>query len=1426
MNRDFLFGVIAVQLGQATAKQVMAAASAYFTDDSQTIPERLRAQGSITEDNFKMIEKVVATMLKANDGDAAKTMNSLGGDKALYASFGGSLVLDDQGKVSQGQNVQSSDDIDDEFSLIITETSGRYRFEENAEIGRGGIGRVLVAFDEGLGREIAVKELLVDSHSPQMSTPMTDRMSQNSAISARFLREARVTGQLEHPNIIPVYEVGQRQTGEYYYTMKLVRGRTLADALKTCSSMPERLKLLHHFVDLCNAVAYAHSRGVVHRDIKPENVMLGEFGETVVLDWGLAKVEGKKDIQGRDIEREMSLFQDAATGKTVDGTAIGTPAYMSPEQADGAISDIDHKSDIWSLGAVLYELLTGKPPFDGITPYEIIGKVMTEEVVFPLEKQDEIPAELKAVTLKALSRPKADRYDRAELLAEEINAFMSGGRIEAYEYSAFELLKSFVSRHKAVSFLIGLVLFVVAVSSMFLFGANQKAQLERDKAQEQKIIAINQRGKAEQQRSDASANLAQAHVVSAKKFIDDKNYGPAYVYATAALREYQRSGKKVKGAKRAALESVLYMSTVMRPLDLQRTLPGPGADIASSCLSPDGKMLVLSDRKYQLWLYVLDGSKKPIHVGVRYYPSAMKFTSDSKSLLSVNYDGTLRTHDVNTLKQTEPPKRLIKGAILQARFSPDSKRLLINGTDGMAILLTRGSSTPPIVLGQVTDFAFSHDGKYIARTSKKEDIVIHDGHTGEKLRVIDVQTDRVVGMVSFSCGDKRLLVNTDSGRRLVDLASGKVIRQLENKNYTCINAECFKDGWILGTDTGFIYVDGQVNSAISLWKGHGIAFVFVGAGGKVASVQPDGVRVWKSRSKEHARVIAVGSLPYRIAFSADGKKGVLTSLGGYVYQLDMLPTPRLRLLVKYKHHVVVGATISADGKAIATVNRKHVVSLFDTESSLRIQSERLSLIKWPQLEMYTPIEFTPDYKHLLVANPTGNVYVLNASTLKLVRTLTTASYYPTVLKQSSDKKFMMMGDWVGSIFAWDAKTLRLSHRKGSDAGIITDLITTRDGKVVITAGRDGWIRRYSMKTQHWGHLSAFEAHDAMINTMALSPDENRLVTSSDDYSHKIWNYKNGELLRTIHSVSQASATYFSKNGEMMVLGYGSSVLLLPNLPSMLGVDGAHLYKKATESTGLYLKGFALEVAGKQRQTKKPSVVKARTIGQRQWRVTAINVGNSAILSTGQATIEVVNMDGKSFSPRLQSTTDKNGEVLFDLPEGVETFHTVIDVQGVRSYNQSTFRPGTNDSVAHLSRKKIMADAKRVGVQLKEGTGVIYGKILWEESADYSTSVPVGCATITVDDKTRVFYGTPSLKGPGFPSSSLESSYPSISFFYIFGLTPGVHELTIRTGDSVIKKKVRVYKDSTTFARLIYDHKRFLKNPTPMRCMQNWVPTAK
>src|SRR5262249_1849553 len=243
---------------------------------------------------------------------------------------------------------------------------------------RGGLGEVFVAEDTELHREVALKEIqrphAHDAHS-----------------RSRFLLEAEVNGRLEHPGVVPVYGLGSYHDGRPFYAMRFIRGESLKEAIARShgGGVPGRdpgerglalRQLLGQFVAVCNAVAYAHSRGVIHRDLKPANVMLGKFGETLVVDWGLAKVLGRPE--GEPTGDEQTLHPASGDGSaTVVGTAVGTPAYMSPEQAAGRPDLVSTASDVYSLGATLYALLTGRAPFRGEDKGELLRRVSRGEWV-------------------------------------------------------------------------------------------------------------------------------------------------------------------------------------------------------------------------------------------------------------------------------------------------------------------------------------------------------------------------------------------------------------------------------------------------------------------------------------------------------------------------------------------------------------------------------------------------------------------------------------------------------------------------------------------------------------------------------------------------------------------------------------------------------------------------------------------------------------------------------------------------------------------------------------------------------------------------------------------------------------------------------------------------------------------------------------
>jgi Tfp pilus assembly protein PilF len=315
----------------------------------------------------------------------------------------------------------------DVAATVGTAIAARYAIEE--EIGRGGMGVVFRATDLELRRQVAVKVLRGAAFAREDAC-------------ARFVVEAQATAQLQHPGIVPVYDVGRDAAGRPFFVMKLVRGRTLAQVRAgpaPGASPPSLYALLQIFREVCRAVAYAHARGVVHRDLKPENVMVGAFGEVLVMDWGLAVLADPGAV--RRSEREGRSLGGRA------GALVGTPGYMAPEQAFGDAAQVGPRTDVFALGAILYDLVAGRPPFVGASAEEVFGKTCFE----PPPPLEDAPRELEAIARKALAKRPHERYESASALADDVDAFLEGRSVAARPAGLFGRALKWARRHRAIT---------------------------------------------------------------------------------------------------------------------------------------------------------------------------------------------------------------------------------------------------------------------------------------------------------------------------------------------------------------------------------------------------------------------------------------------------------------------------------------------------------------------------------------------------------------------------------------------------------------------------------------------------------------------------------------------------------------------------------------------------------------------------------------------------------------------------------------------------------------------------------------------------------------------------------------------------------------------------------------------------------------
>jgi tRNA A-37 threonylcarbamoyl transferase component Bud32 len=425
---------------------------------------------------------------------------------------------------------------------------------------RGGMGRLFRALDTRLGREVAIKQV--------RAAGGTESGAVTRALLARLEREAKLTARLQHPGIVVVYEVGQFEDGELFYSMPLVRGRPLSREIERRPTLSGRLGLVALITNVAEALAYSHSQDIVHRDVKPDNIIVGAFGEAVLIDWGIAK-----DLRARE-EEEPGAEELRVLSAGLTELGVGTAQYMAPEQARGAQPSA--AMDVYALGATLYHALSGEPPWGAADPSEV-RRLLREGPPRPLDAlAPQVPAELVHICERAMARDPLQRYASARELADELHRFQTGRLLQSRSYTAAELLRHWARRHRA-SLSVG----AAALLALVLLTVAGFVQIDR-----QRRVAQDERRRAEWSLRKAQGLLASQLAVEPAQRLEALSLataavGPELAAATPALA----SSEATQG---------LYDAVVKGPAAL--SLDHPGA-ITNFAVSPDGARLRSAERE-------------------------------------------------------------------------------------------------------------------------------------------------------------------------------------------------------------------------------------------------------------------------------------------------------------------------------------------------------------------------------------------------------------------------------------------------------------------------------------------------------------------------------------------------------------------------------------------------------------------------------------------------------------------------------------------------------------------------------------------------------------------------------------------------------------------------------------------------------------
>ena len=936
-------------------------------------------------------------------------------------------------------------------------------YDIEGEFAEGGIGRILQARDVRLNRTVALKELLAGEE----------------ANTSRFVREAQLTARLEHPSIVPVHEAGYWPSGEPFFAMKLVHGRALSDVMKEAKTLPERLALLPHLLAVADAIAYAHSQHIMHRDLKPANILVGQFGETVVIDWGLAKdlteeeeplplpTEGNKDAP----ERQSAHL-------TMDGAIMGTPAYMPPEQA--AAKPVDERADVYAIGALLYRLLAGVAPYEGPDGLDVVAQVI-ERPPIPLEsRQKGIPEDLLTIVHKAMARKQDDRYPTAKELAEDLRRFQTGQIVGAHHYTRKELVRRFIKQRKAPLTVGAIALATLVALSAFsikrIIEERNHARESEAYAQQQKAEAEKQRAEAQDKQAEASKRADELTVVQARGLLEkDPNEAIAWL--------------KTLSPKSPRWASARTLCADAAARGIGRVFRAHSGGINTVTFSPDGLRIATAsdDRTARVW----------------------NIENGTSQVLSGHED-----------------------EVWCAAFSPDGKSLATGGKDKSLRIWDLASGKAQTLLGHtkwISSIRYSPDGQWITSQGFAEGVYLWKVGA-DKGEQIAQNPGAELSRGALFTSDSRFLVYLEK-QKLVrrELATGKT-EQFSGQVSTCTSLALSADDKLVAT--------GASNGTVQLWSlKDGLAREFRGHQGTVSALAflPDASALI-SGSKDHSlRIVNLSTGAGRefgkyggeiktLQVSPDGQTVAAVGQDRTVGVWD-IKTSKGRTLGGFQDWLAFyGVAFSPDGKSLAAAGFDQTMRVWDLGQHVdRAITEH---------EAATSMAvFLPDGERVLSASDDGAIFVSDVrggpSTL-----LTRHEGKVLGLRVFPDGSRAVSAGQDGLVQLIPLTGQQVQILRGH-AGPVAAIAVSPDGSRLCTGGADKKVFLWDVAT---GKSQLLYEHDKPVEAIAFSPDGELLATGGGDNRVAVHQIANGQT-RYIEGYERGvRAVAFSPDGRILAMG--------------------------------------------------------------------------------------------------------------------------------------------------------------------------------------------------------------------------------------------------------------------------------------------------
>ena len=1030
------------------------------------------------------------------------------------------------------------------------------------ELGRGASGRVILAKDKHIGREIAVKELLKDRR-PEFLRQKKPGYYIN--IMKRFLREARITGQLEHPSIIPVHEIGAKDDGTLYYTMRRIQGKTLHQEIKAADTTEKKLKLLSHFIDVCNAVAYAHSMGVIHRDIKPDNIMVGPFGETFLVDWGIAKAPNLPEIKDPDsIEMNNSIDSGVKIDATLVGSVIGTPSYMPPEQAEGKIDEVDERSDIYSLGAVLYRMLTGTRPFASNNVYKTINETINGKLKHVLELNPEVPPEIAAVAMKALSKKKEDRYSSASEITDEINSWMSGGKVSVYNYTSIELLKKFYKKNKMLSIaLIALTLVVISALTVVSYSFSKEK-----KARE---IADNALMMKEAETRKAHFHMSQGLYQEAGKNLDAGFYGLAMLYSAASMENNPANPKspyfKADYSKSvpesseilAKSDSAFHIGNSSSQFHLVKTISAEAA-LCDVKTSPDGKTLAAASEDGKIIVFDISGKKISEISAHKDKIFGLSWSTDGFRILSGSYDGSIAVWDSksgNLIKRLEGHKE----NVYRIRFFDQDSKIVSTGYDGKVRIWDVSSGKELKVFSKHTDAVYSAD-------VTADGTVVSADYTGKtflwsttRSEVKELQgDDETVFSVKFSpsghyalsggYAKKLFLYSIPDGtlKKIVDVESPVTYISFSGDSRSV--AVSHYDGDIS------VFSFPALEKIVSFNAHKGIIWGIDSYGNFLTTAGYDGkIRIWKNISQRRIRDYSMGN---SLTFCVERSEG-LTASGNEDGSITFV-TEKTTSRYKIHNDAVWDIEFSPSSKFLATASIDKTAAIIDPETG-----KVLKRLKDHQDAVYS-VNFSKDSGKLVTASLDGTAIVYDTKDWKILKRFEDheKGVWRAVFSPENSKIASVSDDYTLKV--WSTDNSKVQTFKSDD--ILSTVDFSHDGKNIFVSGKKGVL--YVLNSADLKLINSFKITDKWINYSSISSDSSKIVLSSNDNLIRIVSTKCGKLLFEIKT-DESLGIKMTENKLLQCTE--SKVREIPLDHLRQKDDPKKLIDRSMKKTGLKLNGF-------------------------------------------------------------------------------------------------------------------------------------------------------------------------------------------------------------------------------------------------------------